>query len=321
MQIHPKKVTVREWPSMQAQHMWPPRPQTRSSNPWSRKSKELPRAQPAQGATSQVPLEATTRSSPSAGQPPASGAVAAAEPSPPQQAESDSGESSWDVDDETEALPQSQHVDDLDPLLLAYLDVLEAKPPSLAEGMAGKAGQQQARKPDLQQPSEPAEVSEARNPTDSGAQSSTAQGSAASGPPDLAERAAMPPPPPPVHHDEAGKVARAKQPALASVVLTGKGKVSFHESKRSFEAVCERHLNCTMTRAAYHSPRVSGRPLGLLSSWLLLDATPDQHKDRKYLQGVLDLGSQDIGQEPLAILARIGWASCVRASEVLGRRA
>eukprot|EP00971_Amphidinium_carterae_P098272 1944163-Amphidinium_carterae.1 len=53
------------------------------------------------------------------------------------------------------------------------------------------------------------------------------------------------------------------------------GKISFHLSKNAFEAVCNKHKNCVLTRVARPAKAgktvsAAGRPLGFLTSWLLL---------------------------------------------------
>eukprot|EP00971_Amphidinium_carterae_P331883 6465706-Amphidinium_carterae.3 len=63
--------------------------------------------------------------------------------------------------------------------------------------------------------------------------------------------------------------------AEAVCFVQAAGKISFHVSKNSFEAVCNKHKNCVLTRVARPAKAsktvsAAGRPLGFLTSWLLL---------------------------------------------------
>eukprot|EP00971_Amphidinium_carterae_P165207 3274929-Amphidinium_carterae.6 len=57
-------------------------------------------------------------------------------------------------------------------------------------------------------------------------------------------------------------------------IVCPEGKISYHESKRSFEAVCRQHKGCVLTRSADgrkvkgHAEKVGGRPIGFLMAWL-----------------------------------------------------
>eukprot|EP00971_Amphidinium_carterae_P036783 723281-Amphidinium_carterae.1 len=77
--------------------------------------------------------------------------------------------------------------------------------------------------------------------------------------------------------------------SAAAVVHFPHGRISYYDSKSSFEAICTRHANCKLLRTAKAKKRriasdehpVGGRPLGLLAAWLL-DAEPgskETHRD------------------------------------------
>eukprot|EP00971_Amphidinium_carterae_P352502 6492624-Amphidinium_carterae.3 len=128
------------------------------------------------------------------------------------------------------------------------------------------------------------------------------------------DHALLPPPPPvppvPVQH-------RPRVVAAATYILPN-GRISFHFSKNSFEAVCNVHEplgSCNMSRTCKGRMRrgvessVGGRPLGFLCKWLdVADAVADKdmHKDRgllstfghdERLAARMELLATDTGQE------------------------
>eukprot|EP00971_Amphidinium_carterae_P349599 6491100-Amphidinium_carterae.3 len=83
------------------------------------------------------------------------------------------------------------------------------------------------------------------------------------------------------------------EPAAACIVLPH-GRIAYHVSKNSFEAVCTRHKNCNLSRIASARKRgtsargfpLGGRPLGLLTAWLndTDAATKEDHKSNARLR-------------------------------------
>ena len=113
----------------------------------------------------------------------------------------------------------------------------------------------------------------------------------------------MPPPPATTTAPTGQRKGPAQQKQSVGHPVDGRPWQDFlPRFQEAFEAVCENHHNCTMTRSAHHSARVSGRPLGLLSAWLLLDATAAEHKDRRFLQDALDLETRTAGRNHLSSL-------------------
>eukprot|EP00971_Amphidinium_carterae_P341102 6479738-Amphidinium_carterae.2 len=89
----------------------------------------------------------------------------------------------------------------------------------------------------------------------------------------------------------------------AGVVLVGElGKISYYEGKHSFEAVCKQHDNCKLTRTAVQGNRSSGRPLGLMASWLALPCTASDHKDKTFLSKALTLERRTEARDHLSNL-------------------
>eukprot|EP00971_Amphidinium_carterae_P224126 4447366-Amphidinium_carterae.1 len=88
-------------------------------------------------------------------------------------------------------------------------------------------------------------------------------------------------------------VRGALQAALAEVRLPS-GRIAYHETKESFEAVCSRHPGCTLSRTC--KPRrgqnsagfpKGGRPLGLLAAWLACDCdSKATHRARAQLESL-----------------------------------
>eukprot|EP00971_Amphidinium_carterae_P291983 5796253-Amphidinium_carterae.3 len=79
------------------------------------------------------------------------------------------------------------------------------------------------------------------------------------------------------HSDPAAVRSTPVRGVVASAsagIVCPEGKISYHESKRSFEAVCRLHKGCVLTRSADgrkvkgHAEKVGGRPLGFLMAWL-----------------------------------------------------
>eukprot|EP00971_Amphidinium_carterae_P331347 6464849-Amphidinium_carterae.1 len=86
------------------------------------------------------------------------------------------------------------------------------------------------------------------------------------------------------------RVYLGREAALASIVVEGSGKISFHSSKQAFEGRCFRHPQCTMSRSCIRSKRCNGRPLGLMLSWLLAHELEETaHKDKEQLKNLLSL--------------------------------
>eukprot|EP00971_Amphidinium_carterae_P146252 2899074-Amphidinium_carterae.5 len=83
-----------------------------------------------------------------------------------------------------------------------------------------------------------------------------------------------------------------KFPAEATCVLVGHGRISYHTSKQSFEALCYYHTyhgqRCILTRTAKagSAGTGTGRPLGFLARWLLSGGCGDRaahwKKDKWY---------------------------------------
>eukprot|EP00971_Amphidinium_carterae_P068578 1357809-Amphidinium_carterae.3 len=94
-------------------------------------------------------------------------------------------------------------------------------------------------------------------------------------------------------------------PALCSTTIGERGVIRFHSGRHSFEATCFRHDRCVLTRSN-GGVRVSGRPLGLLTAWLLDDAEAASHKDKAYLRESMSLAKRQHGREHLKT---IPWAA------------
>ena len=80
-------------------------------------------------------------------------------------------------------------------------------------------------------------------------------------------------------------------PALAQVVVPN-GRISYHESKQAFEAICWRHKGCSLSRTALAKrrrgagPPTGGRPLGMMAMWLeeaALAESKHAHKEGAFL--------------------------------------
>eukprot|EP00971_Amphidinium_carterae_P337826 6474869-Amphidinium_carterae.1 len=74
--------------------------------------------------------------------------------------------------------------------------------------------------------------------------------------------------------------------AAAGCKMDG-GRIHYHHSKQSFEAICNRHAGCTLTRTHKARKRLNkngfpqgGRPLGFLAAWLELHCESKlEHRD------------------------------------------
>eukprot|EP00971_Amphidinium_carterae_P350996 6491845-Amphidinium_carterae.1 len=98
------------------------------------------------------------------------------------------------------------------------------------------------------------------------------------------------------------RVFLGREPALATVAFASKGVLRYHRGRNMFEATCTRHANCTLTRSSSGGRRASGRPLGLLAAWLLLDSVEGDHKTRELLRFQLTLEKRQAGRAHLETL-------------------
>ena len=94
------------------------------------------------------------------------------------------------------------------------------------------------------------------------------------------------PDPPAAGVRRAGTTRLGAMEAAAAFYMAG-GRLSFHESKSAFEAVCNRHPNCNLSRTCKARKAtgadglpVGGRPCGFLAAWLSDDrwASKLEHK-------------------------------------------
>eukprot|EP00971_Amphidinium_carterae_P330456 6463501-Amphidinium_carterae.2 len=90
--------------------------------------------------------------------------------------------------------------------------------------------------------------------------------------------------------------------ASASVTVGDAGRINYYSTKGVFEAYCRRHQHCKLTRTGSSSSRANGRPLGVLSGWLGLQCTAEQHKDKAYLQIALTHEVRRMSREHLLTL-------------------
>ena len=112
------------------------------------------------------------------------------------------------------------------------------------------------------------------------------------------------------HQQEEAAALAARAPRLfagrveaaACVAFPSGSRLSYHESKGSFEAICGKHPSCVLSRAGRTAVRASGRPLGLMSAWLLLDCSAVEHKCKGFLSGALSLELREAGRQYLATL-------------------
>eukprot|EP00971_Amphidinium_carterae_P348341 6490442-Amphidinium_carterae.1 len=102
--------------------------------------------------------------------------------------------------------------------------------------------------------------------------------------------------------------------ALSVVVLEGIGSISYYESKGGFEARCFKHSTCTQSRQATSGPRTSGRPVGFLCAWLLLECSAAEHKNKAFLREKLTYQKRCEGRTYVEVLPSGGTLlSCERS--------
>ena len=293
-------VTVMPWPGQEPIHFWPPPKRSRYVNPWSRRGKQGPGRHKKEAGSS-----TSTGSTPATFSAGATAADLDATEPEPAPAEDVPSEDEWQVLDDLEAEHEADELEgafELEPLLNVYLDMCEAEVQAAESVLSVDKAIPQERPLAASALAEEAGGSTAAASSASEQPQTLAQVAGADALAAGLAPADMPPPPPPQPPVAKAKAQRGKSKALANLAVPGRGKISYHDSKKAFEAICEHHPNCTMTRAAYHSARVSGRPLGLLSAWLLMDATAADHKDRQFLHDALDLETRTAGRNHLASL-------------------
>ena len=130
------------------------------------------------------------------------------------------------------------------------------------------------------------------------------------------EEVAQPAAAPPRDEIAAAAVPRAKRANLgrqakaASVTFAELGHIAYHVSRQAFEARCILHPGCSLTRTSKgrHSSAmgiVAGRPLGLMSAWLLAaDAhdTKESHVDTSWWPEQLSPDAREAGRVHLLTL-------------------
>eukprot|EP00971_Amphidinium_carterae_P262368 5204331-Amphidinium_carterae.1 len=99
--------------------------------------------------------------------------------------------------------------------------------------------------------------------------------------------------------DAGGRLFLGRLEAAASCIIPNRGKISWYHSKQGFEAHCFKHAGCTLSKSTVRSMKCTGRPLGLIASWLYLDCCAEDHKSRPYLRGVLDEDCRKAGRAAL----------------------